>query len=81
MRDFFKARLSAFIAFGVVLIALIFTVAIMVQYEIEGEKNMPFEVEKLLVVSGADASEKETNEENMKWNISNVDLWPHKALC
>jgi hypothetical protein len=69
MRDFFKARLSAFIAFGIVLIALIFTVAIMVQYEIEGEKNMPFEVEKILVVSGADASEKETNEENMKWNI------------
>ena len=69
MRDFFKARLSAFIAFGVVLIALIFTVAIMVQYEIEGEKNMPFEVEKILVVSGADASEKETNKDNMKWNI------------
>ena len=69
MRDFFKARLSAFIAIGIVLIALIFTVAIMVQYEIEGEKNMPFEVEKILIISGADASEKETNEENMKWNI------------
>ncbi len=69
MRDFFKARLSALIAFGVVLIALVFTVFYMVQYEIEGEKNMPFEVEKILVISGADASEKETNEENMKWNV------------
>ena len=69
MRDFFKARLSAFIALGIVLIALIFTIAIMIQYEIEGEKNMPFEVEKILIISGADASEKESNEENMKWNI------------
>ena len=69
MRDFFKARLSAFIALGIVLIALLFTIFFMVRYEFEGEKNMPFEVEKILVVSGADASEKETNEENMKWNI------------
>lgn len=69
MRDFFKARLNAFIAFGVVLIALMFTIFYMVQYEIEGEKNMPFEVDKILVISGADASEKETNEENMKWNV------------
>ena len=69
MRDFFKARLSALIAFGIVLIALIFTVAFMIQYEIEGEKNMPFEVEKILIISGADASEKESNEENMKWNV------------
>ncbi len=69
MRDFFKARLSAIIALGVILVALIFTVAFMIQYDIEGEKNMPFEVEKILVVSSADASEKESNEENMKWNI------------
>jgi hypothetical protein len=69
MRDFFKARLSAFIAFGIVLIALLFTIFFMVRYEFEGEKNMPFEVEKILVISGADASEKETNEANMKWNV------------
>ena len=69
MRDFFFFFLSAFIALGIVLIALIFTIAIMIQYEIEGEKNMPFEVEKILIISGADASEKESNEENMKWNI------------
>ena len=69
MRDFFKARLSAFIALGIVLIALLFTVFFMVRYEFEGEKNMPFEVEKILVISGVDTSEKESNEENMKWNV------------
>ena len=43
--------------------------AVMLKYETEGEKNMPFNLSEMLVVSSVDEKQKEENPEELKWNL------------
>ncbi len=53
------------------LIIIIFgcILAVMLKYETEGEKNMPFNLSEMLVVSSVDEKQKEENPEDLKWNL------------
>ncbi len=50
------------VTFGIVLL-------VMLKYENEGEKNMPFDLSEMLVVSSVDELAKKENPDNMKWNL------------
>ena len=53
------------------LIIIIFgcILSIMLKYEKEGEKNMPFNLSELLVISSVDEQQKQENPEQLKWNL------------
>ncbi len=59
---------QAFLLF-IIIISFVCVLAIMLKYETEGEKNMPFSLEEMLIVSSADGQTKSENSKNYKWNM------------
>lgn len=70
MNKFIKEKISSIIVLVVIVIAFGASLAIMLKYKTEGEKTMPFEISKILIVSSAEASNKEENPDNQKWNFN-----------
>lgn len=79
-----KSAVKAGIAITILAIIIIMVITIMMQYEQEGEKNMPFELSKITIISTAegmeDATEEgvETGTEGNAWNfnvIQNNDIY------
>ena len=62
-----KELIKASVAIGLIVIAVIITSIICINYNVEGEKNIPFILSKITVVSTAEGVEKENTEE--KWNL------------
>ena len=63
------------IAISIIIIILIIVMTIMIRYEVEGDKNMPFNLSKIMIVSTAEGIENEGKE---KWNFNicqNNDLY------
>lgn len=55
--------------FSVLAVILLLVVCVMVRYEVEGEKKLPFSVSKMLIVSTVDGQRVEDNS-----NIWNIDI-------
>lgn len=74
-----KSAIKAGIAITVLVITIVMVITIMIQYESEGEKNMPFELSKITIVSTAEVTEvtaKESDEPNWNLNvIQNNDVY------
>lgn len=71
-----QEKIKACIAFMV--IALIFLIAgtIILKYNVEGEKNMPFKLSKIYIISTAEGIENENTEEKWNFNIyQNNDIY------
>lgn len=63
------------VAISILIIILIIVVTVMIKYEVEGDKNMPFNLSKIMIVSTAEGVE--TKGKN-KWNFNvfqNNDLY------
>lgn len=59
------------IAISVLLVVIIVVILIIIQYQIEGEKNMPYQLSKITIISTAEGEQNTENpEENSKWNLS-----------
>lgn len=70
-----KQMIKLCIAISLVIIVIIVVIAIMIKYEVEGDKNMPFNLSKIMIVSTAEGVETEGNN---KWNFNvfqNNDLY------
>ena len=61
--------LKKYIFFTSLVMALLLVVCVMLRYEVEGEKRLPFSVSKMLIVSTVDGQKVEDNE-----NIWNIDI-------
>ena len=71
-----KEKIKACIAIGLLILAIAITGIISLKYSVEGEKNAPFKLSKITVVSTAEGVENEGASE--KWNFSiyqNNDLY------
>ena len=71
-----KEKIKACIAVGILVLAISITGIISMKYTVEGEKNPPFKLSKITVVSTAEGIENEGASE--KWNFSiyqNNDLY------
>lgn len=62
-----KQTIKFCLAITALVIILIVVVAIMIKYEVEGDKNMPFNLSKILIVSTAEGVEAEGDS---KWNFN-----------
>ena len=65
-KDKKKQTIKFWVAIFVLVIIILLVVSIMIRYEVEGDKNMPFNLSKIIVVSTAEG--KETEGKN-KWNF------------
>lgn len=61
-----KQRIKFWSAFSAMVIIIIVVIAIMIRYEVEGDKNMPFNLSKIVMVSTAEGLESEGKN---KWNF------------
>lgn len=62
-----KQTIKKWIAISVLIIIFVIVGIIMIKYEVEGDKNMPFNLSKIVVVSTAEGVEKEGKS---KWNFN-----------
>lgn len=63
-----REEIKACIAISVIILAILLAVIFSIKYQVEGEKNMPFKLSKIMVVSTAEGIQNEGAEE--KWNLS-----------
>lgn len=56
------------IAILILVIILVVAVTVIIKYEVEGEKNMPFKLSKMIVISTAEG--KEVENANKKWDLN-----------
>lgn len=70
MNKIIKEKISKGIALLIIVIAFVISLSIMLKYNIEGEKKMPFILKEMLIVSSAEAESKEENPDNNKWNLA-----------
>ena len=69
MNKVIKEKIKEAATLLIIIVAFASALLIMLKYNNEGEKNMPFNLSKILVISSAETQEKaEKNEEN-KWNV------------
>lgn len=64
-----KDRIKMCLAVGTLAIIIIAVFIIVIQYQIEGEKNMPYTLSKITIVSTAEG-EQETKDQENKWNLN-----------
>lgn len=57
------------IILGIIVIILVVAGIIMLRYQVEGEKNLPFEISKIIVVSTAEGNEIDAVDNN-RWNFN-----------
>ena len=73
MEDLMKKNKTEMIKLAIVLFVLVVAFGIviiqMLIYTQEGEKNMPFNLTEIIVVSSAEGIDKAENPENYKWNL------------
>ena len=59
------------IAISVLLVVIIVVILIIIQYQIEGEKNMPYQLSKITIISTAEGEQNTENpDESSKWNLT-----------
>ena len=58
---------SLFLAFILIIITIVFS--IVVRYNVEGEKTIPYSLEKILITCHVDANDNENQSEDSLWNI------------
>ena len=63
-----KEIIKAFIAIFIIIIAIFIAFSIVLKYQVEGEKDIPFTLSKITVVSTAEGIENKEAKE--KWNLS-----------
>ena len=69
MNKIVKDKVNKILVLTIIVIAFFISLVIMLKYKTEGETKMPFIISELMCVSSADATSKETNEQNNKWNL------------
>lgn len=70
MNKIVKEKIKEAITLFLIIIIFVGVLAIMLKYENEGEKNMPYKLSEMLVVSSAEEYEKPENPDGYKWNMN-----------
>lgn len=66
-----KDKIKMSVAISTLIIIVIIALMIVLQYQIEGEKDMPYQLSKITIISTAEGEQNtENTEETAKWNLS-----------
>ena len=74
---------SLFLAF--ILIAITIVISIVIKYDVEGEKTLPYSVNKILITSHVFAKDNEEKTENAIWDLNlkadnNIYIYINKSI-
>ena len=72
-----KQTIKFFIAISVLVIIVLIVISLIVKYQVEGEKNLPFKLSKIIMKTTAEAIENE-KKDTQEWNIS---IYQNNELC
>lgn len=76
MNESRKDKIKACIAFIVTSLIILIAGTIILKYSVEGEKNMPFKLSKIYIISSAEGVENKETEEKWNFNIyQNNDIY------
>ena len=64
-----KHVIKSYLGLSALVIIFILVAISIMKYEVEGEKNMPFLLSKIMVISTAEGVSKEEVQEGQKWNL------------
>jgi len=70
MKDSTKNIVKRSVLITAILIAVTIVIAVVARYNVEGEKNLPYSISKILVTSHVFAKDNEKNEAGTIWNIN-----------
>ena len=71
MKTSMKDLIKMIALISILLIVIIVVIMIVIQYQIEGEKDMPYKLSKITIISTAEGEQNTENiEETAKWNLS-----------
>lgn len=76
--DNIKRAIKASLSIALLAVILVIVVIIIMKYNVEGEKNMPFKLSKITIISTAEGIEDSQNDNNIKWKLNilqNNDLY------
>ncbi len=76
--DNIRKTIKASLSIVLLTVILVIVVIIIMKYNVEGEKNMPFKLSKITIISTAEGIEDSRNENNAKWKLNilqNNDLY------
>lgn len=76
--DNIKKAIKASLSIVLLAVILVIVVIIIMKYDVEGERNMPFKLSKITIISTAEGIEDSQNENNAKWKLNilqNNDLY------
>lgn len=76
--DNIKKAIKASLSIVLLAVILVIVLIIIMKYDVEGEKNMPFKLSKITIISTAEGIEDSQNENNAKWKLNilqNNDLY------
>ena len=66
-----KDIIKMIMAISSLVVIILLVIISIIQYQIEGEKNMPYKLSKIAIISTAEGEQNTLNkEENAKWNLS-----------
>lgn len=77
-----KERIKIATTLFLIIMGFMITIIIMLKYNIEGEKNMPFKLSEIIVISSGEGQAKKENPENYRWNLNLIqynDIYLHIA--
>ena len=70
MNTSMKDGIKMITAISILLIVIIIVIMIVIQYQVEGEKDMPYQLSKIAIISTAEGEQNTENaEEAAKWNL------------
>ena len=70
MNKIVKEKIKEGVTLLLIIIAFSASLWIMLKYNNEGEKNMPFNLSKILVISSAETEQKKDESEESKWKVN-----------
>ena len=78
IKELIDEAIKASLSIVLLAVILVIVVIIIMKYNVEGEKNMPFKLSKITIISTAEGIEDSQNENNAKWKLNilqNNDLY------
>lgn len=76
--DNIKRAIKASLSIVLLAVILVIVVIIIMKYNVEGEKNLPFKLSKITIISTAEGIEDSQNDKDVKWKLNilqNNDLY------
>ncbi len=65
-----KDKLKLCLALSILLIIIVCVIIVIINYQVQGEKNMPYKLSKITIISTAEGVQNSDDTDSSKWNLN-----------